>query len=503
MGAQPEGSDNTHVDGSGLGWTVIRDHATKVLRSKGKRDMNILLINVALRPASSLKLFPVGLGYIATAMKNAGIDFDLLDIDAHRLSDADVEQFIRRKKYDIVGMGCIVTGYAIVKRLAALIRTIHPQCRIIVGNSVATSILDTLLTRTETDIAVIGEGDITIVDLIHAVDENGNLEDVEGIAFIRDGRILRTPPRPLIKDISRIPFIDYSIFDTEIYIAGSRDIAGDPLPMPADKVRALPVNTSRGCIARCTFCYHVFKDAPYRHRSADSIIAEIKKLVQAFEINYIMFSDELTFFSKDQVITFSRKMIEANLPVFWRGTCRGNLFDGEEDLAIMQQMKESGCVSMGYSLESSDAGILKAMNKKVTVDEFSYQTGLFHRAGIPVTTSLVLGFPQETPETIRKTFDCCIENRIYPSSGYLLPQPGSKMYDYALDHGFISKENEEEYLLTMGDRQDLRLNMTGMSDDEFEANVLEGLERCNKELKIGLSRDELIKTKHYRSAEKL
>jgi len=113
-------------------------------------------------------------------------------------------------------------------------------------------------------------------------------------------------------------------------------------------------------------------------------------------------------------------------------------------------------------------------------------------------TSLVLGYPQETPETIRKTFDCCIENRIYPSAGYLLPQPGSGMYDYAVENGFI--EDEEEYLLKMGDRQDLRLNMTRMSDEDIEMEVLEGLKRCNEALNIGLDDDQLIKTLFYRSA---
>ena len=77
--------------------------------------MNILVINVSLRPYSPLKLFPIGLGYIATSMKNAGFPFDLLDIDAHRYSDEEVERRIRRKRYDVVCLGCIVTGYKIVK----------------------------------------------------------------------------------------------------------------------------------------------------------------------------------------------------------------------------------------------------------------------------------------------------------------------------------------------------------------------------------------------------
>lgn len=463
--------------------------------------MNILVINVSLRPQSPVKLFPIGLGFITTAMKTAGFEFDLIDIDAHRYSDGDVRKLIQKKKYDVVCMGCIVTGYKIIKSLSEVVKEIHPRAKIIVGNSVATSIAETLLAKTRADIAVLSEGDETIVELLHSLAGNDSLDDIRGISFLRDGAFVRNPARPLIKDISSLPFIDFSPFDIDIYIDASKQHANDPLPMKRDDVRAMPVNTARGCIANCTFCYHVFKNAPYRFRNPESIVAEIKGLISKYQINYILFWDELTFFSKKQTIALVDRILAENLDIYWAGSCRGNLFDCEDDLEIMEKMKKSGCVSMAYSLESSDPSILKMMNKHVSNEQFTVQTGLFHRAGIPVGTSIVMGYPQETPETIRKTFECCIQNSIYPSSGFLLPQPGSKMYDYAVAHGFIGEE--EEYLLKMGDRQDLRLNMTSMGDEEFELHVLEGLKRCNVVLGIGLDEKSLIKTQHYRASEKM
>lgn len=459
--------------------------------------MNILVINVSLRPLSPLKLFPIGLGYITTAMKNAGFDFDLLDIDAHRYSDQDVENFIRKNKYDVVCMGCIVTGYKIVKSLANIIKEYQPKATIIAGNSVATSIVDTLLTRTKVDIAVMSEGDETIVDLLRTLSMSGHLEEVKGICFVKNDEIVHTSARPPIKDISALAFIDFSLFDVETYIATSQFAVNDPLPIQRDNVRALPINTARGCIANCGFCYHVFKEVPYRHRNPESIVAEIKLLYEKYDINYILLWDELTFFSKKQTLALVEKILYEKLHVYWVANCRGNLFDKDEDVEIITKMKEAGCLSVCYSLESAEPSILKAMNKNVNVEQFSRQTQLFQKAGIHAVTSLVLGYPQETPESIKKTFDCCIENKIYPSAGYLLPQPGSGMYVYAVEHGFIS--DEEEYLLKMGDRQDLRLNMTKMSDEEFEKHVFEGLKRCNEEMGIGLKDEELIKTMFYRS----
>jgi anaerobic magnesium-protoporphyrin IX monomethyl ester cyclase len=462
--------------------------------------MNILVINISMRPESPVKLFPIGLGYITTAMKNAGFTFDLLDIDAHRHSDQQVENFIKAKKYDVVCMGCIVTGYKFLKALADLVKEHHPHAIIIAGNSVASSIVDTLLTKTKVDIAVMSEGDQTIIELLSTLSKSGSLEEVRGICFVKDGKVVRTPLRPLIKDISSLPFIDFSIFDVETYIDTSKFAVSDPLPIPREEIRALPVNTARGCVANCSFCYHVFQHSPYRYRSSESIVAEIKRLITTYSVNYILMWDELTFFSKKQAVELIEKILEEDIHFYWEGLCRGNLFQNDEDIEIMEKMKQAGCIGMGYSLESAEPEILKAMNKHVTVEQFSRQTQLFHQAGIHTVTSLVLGFPQETPESIKKTFDCCIDNKIYPSAGYLLPQPGSTMYDYARKNGFIP--DEEEYLLRMGDRQDLRLNMTKMADKEFEAQVLAGLKRCNDELQVGLNSEELIKTMYYRSPKK-
>jgi len=269
------------------------------------------------------------------------------------------------------------------------------------------------------------------------------------------------------------------------------------LPIPREEVRALPVNTARGCVANCDFCYHVFKGVPYRYRTPDSIVGEIKSLIGKYSVNYINFWDELTLFSKKQTLELVQKILDDDLHFYWTGNCRANLFNSEDDIPIIEKMKEAGCVGVLYSLESAEPEILKAMNKRMTVEQFSKQTQLFHKAGLTVWTSLVLGYPQETPETIRKTFECCIQNKIYPSTGYLLPQPGSAMYDYAVKNGFII--DEEEFLTMMGDRQDLRINMTSMSDTEFEEHVLKWLKKCNEELNVGLKDDQLIKTQYFRA----
>lgn len=460
--------------------------------------MNILVINVVLRE-NAPALFPVGLGYVCTAMNEAGYDFDLLDMDLYKLGDDDVVAALSKKKYDVVCIGTLVTGYSIVKKLTALVRREAPQVKIMVGNSVATSIPETLLTRTETDIAVIGEGEITVVELLDAIKEGKDWRSTKGIAYLADGKLILTEKRPLIKDVNSLPFLNYDLFDVMGFINETKETISEPLPMPREEIRALPVNSARGCVANCTFCYHVFKGSPYRHRSVESIVSEIQSLKEKYGLNYVRFWDELTFFSKKYTLAMADAMIGADLNVYWVANCRATLFDSEDDLEILTKLKQAGCIGLGYSLENADPDILKAMNKHITPEQFLTQTRLLKKAGLVPWTSLVLGYPQETCESIKKTFDCCIKGGVSPSVGYLLPQPGSVMYDYARENGFIP--DEEEYLLAMGDRQDLRLNMTSLGDEEFVNCVEENTIRCSRELGLHVPEENPLKTMFYRSEE--
>lgn len=453
------------------------------------------MINICLRPEHPRLLFPIGLGYVASAVKKAGFDLEILDVDAYRYTDEEVEQFIKEKDYDVVAFGCIVTGYKIVKKLAETIKK-HKRVPIVCGNSVASSIPELLLSRTKVDIAVIGEGDITIVELLKAIEEDIPLERVDGIYFKRNGKIISTPPRSVIDDLDEIPPINWDLFNMDIYISKSKYGVSEPYPMEFDQLKAMPINTARGCIYRCTFCYHVFRDNKYRRRSPKSICDEIKILKEKFGINYISFSDELTFFSIRQCEEFVDTMLKENLGVYWVADCRAGLFK-ENHIDIARKLKKAGCVGLGYSLESANEDILKAMHKKIKPSQFSTQAKVLRAAGIVTWTSLVIGYPQETEETIKQTFDCCYENDIYPSAGYLLPQPGTPIYDYAIEIGKI--RDEEKYILSMGDRQDFTINLTQMEQSRIEQLVKENLLRISNKLNLGLDETRLIKTGHYRA----
>lgn len=458
--------------------------------------MNVLLINVCLRRDSPKKIYPVGLGYVASSIYRAGHNLEILDIDIHRYSDEELIGTLRKKNFDVVAFGCIVTGYKIAKNLCAIIRNINKKAIIIAGNSLATSIPHILLTKTDADIGVMGEGDITIVELLKSLEDGKSLESVSGICFKKDGKIITTKPRPPISNIDLIPLPEWELFEINTYLQESKNYVSEPYPIAKDRIIALPVNTARGCIFKCTFCYHVFRDNKYRYRSPVSIIEEIRTLNKRYGVNYVSFWDELTFFSKKQTGEFVDALIKADIGIFWTASCRAGFLDADSG-ELARKLKRSGCIGLGYALESTNDKILKSMNKMLNKNDFLIQKRMLDEAGISSWTSLVFGYPEETEETIKETLEFCYKNDIYPSAGFILPQPKTPIYQYLLDKGLI--QDEEEYLLSMGDRQDLRINLTQIPSDRFVALVEEYLGRINKKLGLGFGKGSLLKTGHYKA----
>jgi len=132
------------------------------------------------------------------------------------------------------------------------------------------------------------------------------------------------------------------------------------------------------------------------------------------------------------------------------------------------------------------------MNKRVKAKYFKEQVGICREAGLTSATSIVLGYPQETAETIKETMLQLEELRVYPSTGFLLPLPETGMFDHAIKNKHIT--DIDSYLTQISERQDFSLNMTKMSTDNLKGETLKWLERLNKTFGNSLSKDKLIKT---------
>ncbi len=452
--------------------------------------MNIALVNICLRPYMDKAYFPIGLSYVATALARAGHPFDVIDTERYRYDDGEIERLLSGKKYDIVAFGTLVSGYRYAKKIAAIARRTNPDALIVAGNSVASSIADHILAHTEVDVAVKGEGENTILRLVDAVARGSSLGDVKGIIYGDSGQA-RDTGYDIPLDIREVGHPEWDLFDMEYYLGKAIQDVPVPYPIPREQIRAFVVNTARGCPYRCTFCYHVFQYTKYRCRPADSILAEIRALHDRYGVNYINFFDELTFHSKRQIGLFVDKLLASGIRVFWNADIRADLFT-EDDRPLLEKVRDSGCISFGYSLESGSPEILRSMGKRLTVEQFKRQKRILDKVGIKTFTSVVIGYPQETLETLEETFSVCRDLNIYPSIGYLLPQPGTPMFDVAKAKGVVG--DMESFLMRMGDRQDLRFNLTSLPDDVLTGAVIGHLQKISDKLGLGLEPGRLIKT---------
>ena len=490
--------------------------------------MKILFINPSLRAGTDHIFLPIGLGYVATYVKQHGYKFDILDCDAGKYSDQYIEQYLIKNKYDVVCLGSIVTHYAWIKWCINTIKDHQPDCKVIVGNSVGGSIPEVLFQKTKADIVIYGEGEVTIVEVLDAIKLNKSFGEIiephveiphmnkgypatikglgiPGIIYrAKNNLIVNNGKRKVVKNIDDFPFPDWDLFDVETYLKiGRKFEASHSWFFKRNEAITMPVSTSRGCVFKCSFCHYVFWHDPYRHRSAENVIAEIKQNIKKYNANFFNFWDDLSFHKIGPARKFVDSLIEADLGVHWTCTIRtdllgkdvdpkGNSIPREERLELAKKFVRAGCVSVFYGLESFNDKILEAMNKKVKSKYFKEQVHICREAGLITNTTVIIGYPEETPETIAETMGVADKLRIYPSTGFLMPLPETGMWKYAIENGYI--KDIDTYLTEITERQDFYLNMTSMTEKQINEETLKWLNKINTNLGNILTKEKLLKT---------
>jgi len=468
--------------------------------------MKILFVNPSLRNGSPTKYLPVGIAYVMTYVASNGYSFEFLDVDINDLSDEEVENAVSKETYDIVLTGTLVTHYKWMKWFTKTVRQQSPQALIVVGNSVASSIPEVFLSNSEADVVIMGEAEITVCEVLDKFCQRETLSGIQGIAYkTSQGKIIINERRKALKVIDDFPMIDWNIFDVKKYFDKSRAGAEGLIFEEGKLPTVMPVVSARGCVFRCTFCHFVFWNDPYRYRTPKRIIGEIERNIREYGASYINFWDDLSFGSLQQAERFADALLDAKLPINWSASVRTDLFGNPKYSEFRRELvaakfKESGCLSLGFSLESANEEILEMMEKKVQKEYFLEQVRILDKCGITSSVSIVFGYPIETEETITETFEMCKLAGVYPSIGYLLPLPATKMYEYAKEKGYIV--DEDKYLDQITERQDLCINMTNMPDEVVLGLIQSGASRLNSELALGLADGSLIKTGGYRNHTK-
>lgn len=447
--------------------------------------MKMLILNPPIREWAKPNVFPLGLGYIASVLKEDGFYVEVLDINACRWSKNEVEDKIANAEFDVAGIGAIVTVYSYVKWLTGIIKKYHPGKKIVIGGSVGTSIPEIILTKTSADIVCIGEGEVTVVELMRTMQRNEDFSSVDGIWFRNgDGQIIRNRARKPIANLDVLPWPAWDLFPLETYLKNPVGAPNRNKWIDGSASAAAPlsmnINGTRGCPYQCIYCYHDFMGAGYRHRSTESIIQEMKYFHENHGVNYFHFTDDEYCLKKNFLFDFCRLMKqEFGGKVTWGCAGRVNLMSDK----LVGEMVDAGCICIGYGIESGSQRMLDVMKKGVTVEQAKKAVRLTQKYLGWADCSFMIGAPGENRSTIRETIDFCKELDLAPEVIFFCtPYPGTELYEMALKAGKI--KNEEEYVLNLGEQgEKIMVNFSELNDEELfeeQQHMIRELNAWNK-----------------------
>lgn len=416
---------------------------------------------------SYIHWFPIGLAYIAAVMKKAGHEVSIYSQDVYHYDEDHLRDFLDANRFDAVGVS-VIGGYYQYRKLLKLSKAINESKNrpyYILGGHGPAPEPEFFFKKTGADAIIIGEGEISAINLLNALEAKKSPAGVNGVAYMDGGRCVINPRQELIKDIDTIPFPQWDMFHMDYYSL---------LRMPHIKnsERCFPVLSSRGCPFKCNFCYRM--DKGVRVRSNESLIEEIKILKRDYHISYIAFGDELLMVNPQRTVSLCEAFIKEGLNVKW--DCNGRLNFASKE--VLEVMKKAGCVFINYGIECFDDEILGVMNKNLTCEQIVKGIEATLAAGISPGYNIIFGNIGETAETLRKGVDFLLkydDHSQFRTIRPVTPYPGSPLYYYAIEKGLI-KDCEDFYENKHANSDLMSVNFTKLTDDEYyralhDANV--------------------------------
>lgn len=298
------------------------------------------------------------------------------------------------------------------------------------------------------DYVVRGEGEETLKILIGTLTGGGEAGTVDGIAFRRNGTVVVTPSRPVLRDLDALPIPAWDLVDIEAYRRIWKEKHG---------YFSLNVATTRGCPFKCNWCAKPIYGNRYNSRSPEHVIREIEYLLETFSPEHFWMCDDI-FGLKPGWIQSFRDLVKAKGPSFrYKIQSRVDLLLQEDTI---DALAESGAQTVWVGAESGSQKILDAMDKGTTIKQIEEATKLLHKKNIRVGFFLQFGYPGESRDDIEKTIAMVLKlmpDEIGISVSY--PLPGTKFYERVKDQLSL-KQN-------WSDSDDLSLMYNGTYPAEF------------------------------------
>jgi anaerobic magnesium-protoporphyrin IX monomethyl ester cyclase len=449
--------------------------------------MKVAICNVPIR-GKPTDVPPYGMMYIRQALRDVGCEVDFYNFDFLRPSDASIDSIFKNKHYDMVGISAVVsTAYIYTQKIASIVKINCPNAYVVLGGNLAAN-SEVILRHTEVDFCVIGDGELTIKELVrHLSSWAGQRQDnrlpdipalmkVKGISFLDHNReFFFTGYRDKIA-ASDIDWPDYSVLELdgslshyfppaeEWFVANGLEV---PENVIGTKSAWLPV--ARGCISRCTFCHRFEKG--YRARPTDQVTDHARMLRDRYGVGLVLMFDESFGADRTSAAEIAEQLWALGL--YWgAGSVRAKTLSDD----IVRHWYSNGCRMITCGLESGSQDMLDIMEKKGTVEDNVRALKAIHRFGLSTNVMLVLGMPGETEGTIQHTINFLIDTIPYwvnedrggieeTAAFYAQALPGTPLYESYREKGLVGSRiaNEEAYLrdITNVDALNIRHYLNG------------------------------------------
>jgi len=277
------------------------------------------------------------------------------------------------------------------------------------------------------DITVQGQGELSFSEIVEALNEGSDLDDVAGICHKVDGKVVKNKPRVISEMDDFVP-PDYSLVDVEAYFLKKQN-------------RQFDFITSTGCHFRCAFCADPFVfSRKFTSLSPENVASQLIKLHDEYQFEDLNFQDETFFTFRKDIIKMAQLFIESGKKFTWAATMRADQGSrmSEEEFVLL---KKSGLRRLLIGVESGSQEMMDWLKKDIKMEQVWLCADRCKRLGINVIFPFIVGFPEESDESVEKS-KAMIKKLRSMSSGfdtpvfYYKPYPGSAITDDVVKQGY-------------------------------------------------------------------
>lgn len=368
-----------------------------------------------------LPTFPLGLAYLGAALKEEGHKVRILDLGSLQIENKDIMRLVNSFKPNLVGITALSYNYLEMVELCKHIS----GCPIVLGGVHCTSLPKLSLEDTKADFLILGEGEKTIVELANYIEKGGNLNEIEGLAYRKNGKIVINHRRELIEDLNTIPFPAWDLLDLDLH----NSLFRGGYKHFHNYTFYLPILTSRGCPYKCKYCASTnFWGPSIRFRSPENIINEIEYDIKKYNVTHFEIWDDNFTLNRKRVIKFCKLILQRDLDIslYLPNGVRADTLN----INLIRLMKRAGFKGLILSPESGVQKILKNVNKTQDIRKVKEIAKVLQKERILTSAFFILGLPGDTINTVHKTIDY---GTSLPINGiaYLIftPLPGSELFN--------------------------------------------------------------------------